>query len=438
MRIQGRGAAVAAALLLATPAGAARQDVVALVGGRVLTVSGAPLEVGTVVLRDGLIEAVGADLKVPPDARVIDAKGLTLTPGLIDAFGGVGLPARRPAGRESAERAPREASPAHATVEPDVLPRIDVAEALKARDEGLTTVLVVPREGVLPGRSVLLELSGGTADELVLRQPAALHLQMAPLENRYPGSLMGVMALARQALLDADHARRAWADWERGEAGRRRPRFETSHSAWQQVRAGTLPLIVTAPRENDLRRALALRDEFKVRVVAAGARHASRLAPLLKKEGLPLLVSVVFDPPGRAPAFGGGRDEDAERRDIEEAKASPAALHRAGVRFALVSGHGKDFLGGVRTAVDKGLPREAALRALTLDAAEALGLEARLGSLEKGKLATLVAWQGEPLTADARPKYVFVDGELYEPSPRPERKERRDEPAPSEDAEVGR
>lgn len=436
MRIQSRGVAVVAALVLAAPAGAARRDAVALVGGRVLPVSGAPLETGTVVLRDGVIEAVGAAVKVPPDARVIDAKGLTLTPGLIDGFGGVGLPAaRRPAGREPAERGARE--PARPVVEPDVLTRIDPKEALKARDEGLTAALVVPRDGVLPGRSVVLSLSGDTADDLVLRQPAALHLQLTPLENRYPNSHMGLMALARQSLLDADHARRAWADWERGGDARRRPRFDAAQPAWQQVRAGTLPLIVTAPRENDLRRVLALRDEFKLRVAAAGARQASRLAPLLKKEGLPLLVSVVFDPPGRAAAFGGGRDEDAERRDIEEAKANPAALHRAGVRFALVSGHGKDFLGGVRTAIDKGLPRDAALRAVTLGAAEALGLEGRLGSLEKGKLAHVVAWQGEPLTAEARPKYVFVDGQLYEPPPKPERKERRDEPAPAT-AEVGR
>jgi imidazolonepropionase-like amidohydrolase len=438
MRIQVRGWAVVAALALCAPAGAARREVYALVGARVLPVSGAPIEAGTVVLRDGVIEAVGANLKAPPDAQIIDAKGLTLTPGLIDGFGGVGLPAsRRSTGRDAAER-PREAA-ARPAIEPDVLARVDLKEALKARDQGLTTALAVPSEGLLPGRSVLLSLAGDSVGELVLRQPAALHLHLSPLQNRYPDSLMGVMALARQALLDAEHARATWADWERSPAGKRRPRFDADARAWQQVRARELPLVVYAPRENDLRRALALRDEFKIEVIAAGARHAARLAPVLKEARLPLLVSVAFDPPTRPPGFvfGGGRDEHAERRDIDDAKANPAALHRAGVRFALVSGHSKDFLGGVRTAIEKGLPRDAALRALTLDAAEALGLGDRLGSLEKGKLAHVVAWEGEPLTSGAKPKYVFVDGTLHEPAPRPERKE-GGQPEPARGTEVGR
>jgi imidazolonepropionase-like amidohydrolase len=404
---------VTVTLAAATSRGAGGAEVYALTGGRVITVGGSILEDGTVVLRGGLIEAVGAGLRPPADARVIDVKGLTLTPGIIDGFGGVGLPAPPPA-RAPAEGAAPAAGPGPLAPQAFVLDRIRLAEALKARDTGVTTALVVPREGVLPGRSVLLNLSGDRPEAMALLQPAALHLHMATLAAKYPGSLMGTVAYARQALLDAAHYRESWTAYEKAPRGHKRPRYDPSLAAWQDVLAGRQVLVVTATRENDIRRALALADEFKVKLAVAGAMQAHLVADLLKARRVPLLVSVNFDPPRPASSFGGA-DEDKERRDIEEAEKNPAALHRAGVAFALVSGHAPDFLAGVRKAVDRGLPREVALRAVTLQAAEALGVSDRLGSLETGKIANVVAWSGEPLTENAKPKLVFVDGELYEP-----------------------
>jgi imidazolonepropionase-like amidohydrolase len=417
--------ALAVLLPLSIAAAASREPggdaVYALVGGRVITVAGSVLEDGTVVLRDGLIEAVGAGIRPPADARVIDVKGLTLTPGIIDGFGGVGLPAP-PSARAAAEGA-RPGAPAAAAspLAPQafVLDRIRAPEALKARDSGVTTALVVPREGVLPGRSVLINLSGDRPEAMALLQPAAMHLHMATVAASYPGSLMGTVAYARQALLDAAHYRESWAAYEKAPRGRKRPRYDSSLAAWQDVLAGRQALVVTATRENDIRRALALADEFKVKVVIAGAMQAQAVADLIKARRVPLLVSVNFDPP-RPATFFGGADEDKERRDIEEAEKNPAALHRAGVAFALVSGHAPDFLAGVRKAVERGLPREAALQAVTLQAAEALGVSDRLGSLEAGKIANVVAWSGEPLTKDAKPKLVFVDGELFEPEEKPQ------------------
>lgn len=421
MHVRVWGCALLAGLALS--AQAARKDVYALVGGRILPVSGAPLEAGTLVLRDGVIESLGARVTPPPEAHVIDVRGLTLTPGLIDAFGSLGLPKARAAARENE----RSATDARAGLTParDALDLLDAKAALAGRDSGLTTALVAPRDGPLPGRSVLVNLAGENAEQLVLRQPAALHLQLTPLEDRYPDSLMGVMALARQALLDAGYARATWDAWERTPAGKRRPFFSASLLAWQEVLARRLPLIVTAPRENDVRRALALRDEFNLRVILAGTRHPARLTALLARERVPLLISTDFDPPGVTSEFG-GRDEDQERSEIAEAELAPAALQRAGVRFALVSGHGSKFLEGVRVAVDKGLPRDAALRALTLDAARALGVDDMLGSLEAGKLANVVVWQGEPLQADAKVRMVFADGQLYEPMPKDDDKDDKD------------
>jgi imidazolonepropionase-like amidohydrolase len=280
----------------------------------------------------------------------------------------------------------------------------------------------VPRDGVLPGRSVLLNLSGESPEAMVLKQPAALHLHMATLTRVYPASLMGTVAYTRQSLADARHYRDEWEAYRGSPRGRKRPRYDAGLEAWQDVVAGRLPLVVNAPRENDLRRALALADEFQVKVIAAGALRASQVAGLVKARALPLLVSVNYDPP-QAPAFGGfgggGLDEEKQRREIEEAERNPAALHKAGVPFALVSGHATDFLAGVRKAVERGLPAEEALRAVTIRPAEILGLADRLGTLEAGKIANVVVWPGDPMAKGAaRPKMVFVDGHLSEPEER--------------------
>ncbi len=420
---------VVLATLLAPPATGADRPAFAVVGARIEPVSGPAIESGTLVMRDGIIEAVGASVTVPAGVRVLDGKGLVLTPGLIDGFGGVGLPAAggsRPT--PGASPSPAAGSGALAA-EADALDRLRPDDALKARDDGVTTAVVVAREGVVPGRSVLINLSGEKAEGMVWRRPFALHVHMTNLARQYPGSLMGTVALVRQALLDAARYRQEWAAYESKPRGRKRPRYDPGLQAWAEAAAGALPLVVTAPRENDIRRALALADEFKLKVLVAGAPQAFRVADIVKARKVPLLVSVNFDPP-RAPgggAFGGGTDEEKEKREIEEAEKNPAELEKAGLPFALVSGHAPRFLAGIQKAVERGLSREGALRAVTLGAAETLGLADRTGSLETGKAANVVAWAGEPLAKEAKVRMVFVDGELYEPEERPQ-------PAPSPEA----
>jgi imidazolonepropionase-like amidohydrolase len=428
-----------AALVTPGSAGAQQADAHAIVGARVVTVSGATWDRATVVMRDGLIEAVGPDVTPPAGARVLDGTGLVVTPGLVDALSAIGLPAPArggPGGSGPGGGAGGGTTPAPLAPRALALDRVRVADVTKARDSGITTALVIPKDGVLPGQSAILNLAGERAEAMVLRQPAAVHLHMASLQRQYPGSLMGTMAYVRQALADAARIRDAWAAWDRAPRGQKRPRYDASLLPWQEVLAGRLPLVVTCNEENDVRRALALADEWKIRVVIANAPHAATLADTLKARKVPLVVGVNFDPPRAGGFF--GFDEEQERRRIREAENNPAALARAGVPFGLASAWAPDYVAGIRKAVERGLPAQTALRAATLGAAEALSLADRTGSLEPGKIANVVAWSGEPFSKETKARYVFVDGRLFEPeAPDAKRPGRRagDKPEPAADAE---
>ncbi len=205
--------AVLALVLLALPARAGRDPVYAIVGAKIVPVSGPVIEKGTLVMRGGTIEAIGASVTAPPDARVIDGTGLVLTPGLIDAFGGVGLPVAKKGGAREAPKA--EALAPHKLS----LERVEPGEALKARDAGVTTALVIPQDGILPGQSVLLDLVGESAEGMAVAQPLALHVHMTTQGRKYRDSLMGTVALARQALLNATRYRDEWAVYRQAPAG---------------------------------------------------------------------------------------------------------------------------------------------------------------------------------------------------------------------------
>ena len=413
--------AIGAALLWPAPsAEAARTPSYAITRARVVTVSGAVMENATVILRDGVVVDVGPSVTIPKDARVIDGAGLTLTPGLIDAYSGAGMAAARPAGGGGAGAGAAPATPAPNPIAPasNIYERVRAVDALKARDSGITTIVPIPREGLVFGAAAVMDLVGDRPEGMVVKPNIALAASLTTLGQRYPGSLMGTMAFFRQALIDGAYHRAEMAAYEKAPGGKKRPAYDPGLDVWADVASGTTPLLLHASRIGDLRRAFGLADEFKLKLVLAGNTQAFEEAALLKERKPALLVSVNFDPP-RVGGFFGGSDDDKDRAEIESAEKNPGALHKEGIKFALVSGFAGDFLAGIRKAIEKGLPKDAALRAVTLTPAEILGVADRMGSIEKGKIANVVVWSGEPLTKEAKVRMVFVDGELYEPEEKP-------------------
>lgn len=407
------------AVLTAATAFADAPGVYAITGGTVHPVSGPSIPNGVVVIRDGLIEAVGPNVSIPPDATTIDVKGAHVYPGLIDAQTSLGFaaPARRPGGPGggggAAASQRREETPEPT---PDSLAirsvKLSDDDAAARRATGVTTVLTAPATGIFSGLSAVVNLGEGPIESRVIRSPATMQVSFNPRPGffgSFPNSLMGVIAHLRQTFLDAEQHQSARAIYERNPAGLKRPPENPALEALRPVIRRELPVVFIADTGQAMRRAQSLAREFNLRYVISGARQGYAMADELRN--VPVLVSVKWP---AAPTDKEDREDQPLRviRDRQLAPTTPSVLARSGVQFALVSGAGKtgDFLPGIRKAVENGLSADDALRAVTLSPARILGVDRQLGSLERGKIANLVVSDKPIFEEKAKVTRVFVDG----------------------------
>ncbi len=358
----------------------------AIRGAKVVPVSGPPVENASIVISRGLITAMGRDVAVPPEAWVIEGKGLTVYPGLFDSFTDVGIPAAPPA---SAEGGPRGAQESARGPEdrPYSTPWRSAADEVSLSDKrietwrsaGFTTVVSAPKGGILPGQAAVLDLAGERAGDLVVKSPVAIPVVFQTSRGfggGFPSSIMGVLAYLHQVWLDTEWSTKA----------------------------------------QQLRRALELVDRWHVNGVIYGGQMAYEVASEIAAKKLPVLVNLKWPE----------ADKDADPEDKpslrtlqfrDRAPSSPAALAKAGVKFAFYSGGitaPKDTLKAAKKSIDAGLAPDAALRALTLTPAEIFGVADRLGSLENGKIANLVVTDGDLFEEKTKIKMVFVDGHRFE------------------------
>ncbi|HKO57527.1 MAG TPA: amidohydrolase family protein [Thermoanaerobaculia bacterium] len=421
------------AALLILSALAARGDapgVYAITGGTVHTAAGADIANGVVIVRDGLIEAVGAGLAIPADAATIDAAGMHVYPGLIDAQTSLGFTSAKPAQRRrgGGARSAAQEGPAVPETSPSFLAinnvKLSDDDLDAARSAGITTILTVPTTGIFNGQSVILNLGSGSAESRVVKQPATMQVSFNTRSTWvYPDSLMGVMAYIRQTLLDAQQYAAARAVYDRSPAGNKRPEENLSSQALGPVLLRELPVVFVANDELMMRRALAIAKEMNLRLILAGARQAYKMPDELKQLGVPLLVSVNWPKP---PADKDDREEQPLRviRDRQLAPTTPAALVKSGAAFALVSGGAKsaDFAGGIRKAMDNGLTADDALRATTIWPARILGVDRQLGSLERGKIANVVVTDKPIFAKERQVKRLLIDGREVRVTPAAEKK----------------
>jgi imidazolonepropionase-like amidohydrolase len=397
--------------MVAVTAGGDTPGVVAITNGTVHPGGGPEIRGGAVVIRNGLIESVGANVTIPPDAAVIDVAGSHIYPGLIDAYSSVGFAA--PSGDRPVE-------PTAATIAADIISLKDVDRDARLIN-GVTTIVAAPAAGIFAGQSVVLNLTpSGSAG--VVRSPAAMHVGFRTRPTwTYPDSLMGVIAYLRQTLLDAQHHAAARAAYERNTA-QPRPATNADLDALQPVLRRELPIVFEAQSAEMIRRAQAIAREFNLRPIIAGARQAHQMPQELRD--VPLLVSVDWP---KAPSDRDDRDEQPLRiiRDRVLGPTTPAVLAKNGVPFALVSaGAGAtDFIAGIRKAIQNGLSADDALRAVTLTPAQIFGVDRQLGSLERGKIANVIVTDKPVFDKGAKVTRVFVDGREQRPRPAEDTKE---------------
>lgn len=406
-----------------------RAETFAITNARIVTVSGKNIEKGTIVVRRGLIESVGENAKVPADAVVIDGSGLTIYPGFFDANSNYGIPAPAPRQVGQGQTQP---STSNSNYPEGLQPEEKAFDKLKAgeaqfetqRNTGITTALTVGNNGIFNGQSAVVNLAGDSVSGMVIRTPFAEHITFTTLRSgQYPTSLMGTFSAMRQMFLDAQRLQELQRMYAANPRGMKRPDADASLQALMPIVNGTLPIVFNADTEREIIRSLDLAKEFKLKAIIAGGRESGKVADRLKAQDVPVLLSLNF--PERTTAE--AKDSDPEsletlRLRVEVPK-NAARLKQAGVKFAFQSDGmknlSKDFLGNAKKATENGLSKEDALRAMTLSAAEILGVDKTLGSIEEGKIANLVVMRGDIFDKDKTITHVFVDGKLFEQKEKP-------------------
>ena len=440
-RIKVGAAKFSRALLMAAlalyAAGAARGEeprYFAIRNAHIVPVSGPEIKSGTVVIAKGLIVAVGEKVTIPPEAWVIEGRGLTVYPGFVDALSDLGLGGGAPAGPGGGGagggpgRGQMQAQPVSQGPQdrPATTPWVDAADELKPDDKrletwrnaGFTSALATPMTGIFAGQGAVVNLAGDRAGEMVVAAPVALLVTLQPPRGfgGFPDSLMGVLSYVRQVYLDANWYHQAEAVYNAHPQGLERPAYDRTEIVIDEALHAARPVLLPANTAQEVHRALVLADRIGARAVIYGGQQGYAAADELAAAKVPVLVNLKW--PEKE------KDSDPEAEEVlrelrfrDRAPSSPAALQKAGVKFAFYlegTGSPKDALKNAKKAIDAGLAKDAALRAFTLSAAEILGVGDRLGSIQAGKIANLVVADGDLFNEKTKVKMTFVDGRRYE------------------------
>ncbi len=385
-------------------------------GGRIITMAGDVIADGAILIRDGKIVEVGKKVKSGERVRRLDARRKVVLPGLIDPYTRLGL---------------IQVSMVSSTVDDDEgvepsTPQVRALDAFNplgkpvtlAREHGITTALVGPRAGtsatnVISGQGSVLRLYGQQVDAMTLKSPASLHVTLGEgPKARYSGrdqapvSRMGEVALLREALAAGKDYADAWTRYEQNlqaEPGKAKPPDrDLKKEALAAVLSGELPMFIHCHRADDILSALRVSKEFGITPVLVHATEGYKVASQIARADVPVIVGPVSTIPDRM-------------ETLEATPENPALLLRAGVRIALTTAEShlvSHLPYEAALAVANGLSDQAALRAITLGAAEILGVDDRIGSIEEGKDADLVIFDGDPLEITTHVEWVIMNGEI--------------------------
>ena len=402
---------------------------IAITGGKVLTITHGVIENGVVLLEGGKIAAVGtvAAVKVPKGATIVDAKGMTVYPGLIDSETRLGL------SEIASDRMTND------TVEPsdEILPQMHVYDAFHAESEhipitrfnGITNAIVAPASSdTIPGQDSFIQLAGRDRDSMLMVKDVALAMNFGeePKRNgrgeggaaggasRYPSTRMGEISQMKQALIDAQEymARRGGAasGSEGGAASAAGGRGGAGGGAGSSTLLrnealipylkGEKPVVLGVYDGHDVETAMAFAQEFHLKVILSHVTRAQDVLDKIASYHVPVIVGPIFDLPTANERF-------------DAVYSIPGELAKRGVKVILASynvSNSRNLPYEAGFAVAYGLPYDEAMKAITLNAAEAFGMGDKLGSLDVGKIANVVIADGDPLDVRTSVKQVYING----------------------------
>ena len=389
----------------------------AFTNATIVTEPGNVINGGTLVIRDGVIVSVGANVTVPADARVWDLAGKTIYSGFIDAYTQVGM-------HDSRVELDRGAQ----SWNPQLRAQLNAVDEFNAeggtdgdlRKQGFTTVLSAPPLGIFRGDAAVVELSEGSVANRLVRSGVA---QSASLSRSwdfgfgYPTSQIGVIALIRQTLYDADWYDRAHQAYNNNPRGLQRPESNAPLAALREVVRGSKPILFSTSSDEEILRALRFTDEFNITPWIKGNGNEYKLIDVLANQPVPLILPLAFpDVPEIESPEEALNENLISLRDWYLAPENPGRLNQAGITFSLTTDgleNKSHFLRNLREAVFAGLDSEAALAALTRNPAQLLGIDATHGSISIGKVANFVITDGDLFTDQTRIMDVWVKGDRF-------------------------
>jgi len=397
----------------------------AITNASIVQSPGNVIEGGTIVVKNGLIAAVGKDVSIPDDAQVIDGTGMYVYPGFIDGMSNVG--AKRPKAMERPKGLFTPSPPndyAGITPERHVIDQVDVGSSTidNMRKAGFTMAHSVPYGRMLPGSGAIIFLADKkNADDLILAENVSMFSQFVGAPGAYPGNILGIMATWRNIYRNAEYSMQHTMMYSEDPSGLERPNRDRTLEAFYPVVAGEKTVFFNVKNMLDVRRALRLQKDLGFTIGLANIKQGWDLADELKQNGAKVFLSMDLpDEPKES------KDEDrseeikqleARKMDFYKKYAAQAATYQAaGVQFGFstMGTKGNKVKAHLMTMIENGLSEDDALAALTTNPASLLGISKVAGTAEVGKFGNLVVTTGPYFEKKSQVRYVFVDGEKYD------------------------
>jgi len=377
----------------------------AVINGKIFTMAGEVIEKGVILVEDGKIKEVGKEITIPAGVEIIDVEGKVVFPGMIDAHTHVGI------GEDGLGWEGRD----YNEMTDPITPHLRAIDAINPQDEGIinackngiTTVMTGPGSAnVLGGESVAIKTYGKTVDEMIIKNPVGIKAAFGENPKRVytekktsPNTRMAIAALMREALIKAqDYLLEKENKASKGELFKRDLRMESL----VRVLKKEIPLKAHAHRADDIMTILRIAREFDINVTLEHCTEGHKIAEEIARTGFPAIIG---------PTLTGKTKVELKDRTFS----TPGILAAAGVKVALMSDHPviptENLPVYAALAVKEGMAEEEALKAITINPAEILGIADRVGSIEPGKDADLVVFSGHPLDIKSRVEMVFVNGE---------------------------